>query len=117
MKSKTAAAGYKEATAGITHSQKLLRSPECMQIVASQIQETRSIQQLSSPLHLSFQTQRSVLLLARVASNLLFLQGRTEGDAVQQNSPKIHTMFNFIATKVYANTRFVMQNFGGMCIN
>lgn len=49
MKSKTAAAGYKEATAGITYSQKLLRSPECMQIFASQIQETRSIQQLSSP--------------------------------------------------------------------
>lgn len=35
MKSKTAAAGYKEASAGITHSQKLLCSPECRQFGAS----------------------------------------------------------------------------------
>lgn len=35
MKSKTAAAGYKGASAGITHSQKLLCSPECRQIGAS----------------------------------------------------------------------------------
>ncbi len=35
MKSKTAAAGYKDASAGITHSQKLLCSPECRQIGAS----------------------------------------------------------------------------------
>ncbi len=35
VKSKTAAAGYKEASAGITHSQKLLCSPECRQTGAS----------------------------------------------------------------------------------
>lgn len=49
VKSKTAAAGNKEASAGITHLQKLLCSAECMQIVASQMQKTRSFQRLSSP--------------------------------------------------------------------
>lgn len=72
MKSETAAASYKEASAGITHSQKLLCSPECMQIVGSQIQVHPDPSSSSSE---SPQTQTAQL------HQTCFSQWETEGDA------------------------------------
>lgn len=76
MKSKTAAAGYKEASAGITHSQTLLCSPECRQLGASPNtgDQIHAAALLSSP-SVPSDTEERTPAIKHICNKLAFLTG------------------------------------------
>lgn len=85
VKSQTAAAGYKEASAGITHSQKLLCSPECRRTIPKHRRADPSCSTALLSIHPSIpsDTEQHPPAIKRSCNKRAFLTGEDRGGVRQ----------------------------------